>query len=154
MMKIYSDREFIIVRSSFSVLKKINLENIGFKQIQDSNLYSYQSNEYKILNYSIKPKLIFIIKKEKKNVYLKLKSINVKNIPFIFNLLKVNIELNIFSEGDFCKARRHISIKYGVKNELIANLSGNFINKILNNLIESISIRFDNKLIKKVLKAL
>ncbi len=154
MMKICSDREFILVKSSFSFLKKINLENIGFKQIQDSNLYIYQSDEYRILNYSIKPTLIFIIKKQENNVYLKLKSINVKNIPFIFNLLKVNLELNIFSEGDFCKARRHISIKYGVKNKLIANLSENFINKFLINLIESISIRFDNKLIKKVLKAL
>ena len=53
MIKIDSDREFSLVKESFSIIKKINLKKIGFTKISDSNLYSYQSDEYKILNYSI-----------------------------------------------------------------------------------------------------
>ena len=43
------------------IKSKINLKKIGFTKISDSNLYIYQSDEYKILNYSIKPQLIFSI---------------------------------------------------------------------------------------------
>jgi hypothetical protein len=55
MIVIENNREFSLVTGSFSVLKKINLADIGFLKISGSNLYSYQSDEYKIINYSIKP---------------------------------------------------------------------------------------------------
>ena len=64
MIKIDSSREFKLKSNSFLVLKKINLKEIGFNKISNSNLYSYQSDEYKVLNYSIKPKLIFLINNE------------------------------------------------------------------------------------------
>ena len=109
MTKIASDREFSLVKDSFSTVKKINLKEIGFNQISGSDLYIYQSDEYKILNYSIKPKLVFFIKTEEDNIYVKLKSISIKNLPDIFKTLKLTLELNIYNEKDLCKIHRHIS---------------------------------------------
>ena len=154
MIKIDSDREFSLINASFSIIKKINLEEIGFTKISDSNLYIYQSDEYKILNYSIKPQLIFSIYIEDEIIKIKLESISLKNLPNIFKTLKLNLEANIFSEKDLCKINRHISLRYENKNKLIKFISENFLNKFLNNLIDIISIRFDRKLIKKVLKAI
>ena len=72
MSRIYSIKEFRFGSDSFSVFKKFNLKEIGFNQIAGSNLYIYQSDEYKVLNYSIKPKVIFLINIEDDNIYIKL----------------------------------------------------------------------------------
>jgi len=154
MIKIDSDREFSLLKESFSIIKKINLKKIGFTKISDSNLYSYQSDEYKILNYSIKPQLIFSIYFEDEIIKIKLESISIENLPNFFKTLKLNLEANIFSEKDLCKVKRRISLRYENKNKLIKLISENFLNKFLNNVLETISIRFDRKLIKKVLKAI
>ena len=154
MIKIDSDREFSLVKESFSIIKKINLKKVGFTKISDSNLYSYQSDEYKILNYSIKPQLIFSIYFEDEIIKIKLESISIEKLPNIFKTLKLNVEANIFSEKDLCKVKRRISLRYENKNKLIKFMSENFLNKFLNNLIDNISIRFDRKLIKKLLKAI
>mgnify|MGYP001169619394 FL=1 len=154
MISINSDREFILVNESFSIIKKINLKEIGFTRISDSNLYIYQSDEYKILNYSINPQLIFSIYIEDEIIKIKLESISLKNLPNIFKTLKLNLEANIFSEKDLCKVNRQISLRYENKNKFFKFISENFLNKFLNNLIDTISIRFDRKLIKKVLKAI
>ena len=154
MIIIDSNKEFNLVKESFSVIKKINLKEIGFTEISDSNLYIYQSDEYKILNYSIKPKLIFSINIEDEIIKVKLERISIKNLPNIFKTLKLTLEANIFSEKDFCKIKRHISLKYESENKLIKFISENFIKKLLHNLIEKITMRFDRKLIKKILKAI
>ncbi len=152
MIRIDSEREFILVKTPFSIVKKINLKELGFTQISGSSLYLYQSGEYKILNYSIKPQLIFSINIEDEIIKIKLESISIKNLPNIFKTLKLNLEANIFPEKDLCKVNRHISLRYQSNNKLIKFISENFINKFLYNLIETISMRFDTKLIKKVLK--
>ena len=79
MIKIDSNREFSLVKVSFSIIKKINLKEIGFTKISDSNLYIYQSNEYKILNYSIKPQMIFSIYIDDEIIKIKLEDISLKN---------------------------------------------------------------------------
>ena len=154
MIKVYSDREFRLEKDSFSAVKKINLKDIGFNQISSSNLYIYQSQEYKILNYSIKPLLIFFINSEDNNIYVKLKRIDIKNLPNIFNTLNLTLEVKIFRETDLIKINRHISLGYESKNKFITLMSNNLSDKILRNLIEKISMRFDKKLTKKVLKAI
>ena len=154
MTKIASDREFRLEKESFSAVKEINLKEIGFNKISGSNLYIYKSDEYKILNYSIKPELIFSIERELDNIYIKLNKISIKNLPDIFKTLKLTIEVKILNEKDLCKINRHISLRYERKNKLVTFISKNFVNKILKNLIEIISIRFDKKLIKKVLKSI
>ena len=153
MSKIYSIKEFRFGSDSFSVFKKFNLKEIGFNQIAGSNLYIYQSDEYKVLNYSIKPKVIFLINIEDDNIYIKLKDIIIEKLPNIFKTLSLDIEVNIFLEVNFYRIVRHISLNYESKNKFMRYLSENFINKLLNNLIEIISIRFDRKLIKKFLKS-
>ena len=153
MSRIYSIKEFRFGSDSFSVFKKFNLKEIGFNQIAGSNLYIYQSDEYKVLNYSIKPKVIFLINIEDGNIYIKLKDIIIEKLPNIFKTLSLDIEVNIFLEVNFYRIVRHISIDYENKNKFMRYLSENFINKLLNNLIEIISIRFDRKLIKKFLKS-
>ncbi len=154
MTKIESVKEFRFGNDSFSVFKKFNLKEIGFNQIGESNLYIYQSDEYKILNYSIKPKVIFLINIEENNIYIKLKDIIIKNLPNIFKALRLDIEVNIFLEDNFYRIVRNISLNYESKNKLMKYLSENFINKFLNNFIEIVSIRFDRKLIKKFLKSI
>ena len=154
MIKVDSVREFKLIRNSFSSVKKINLKKIGFDQIPNSNLYIYQSDEYKILNYSIKPELIFSINSDDKSINISLESINIKNLPMIFKRFNLVIEVRIFPEKDLCKVNRFISLKYESNNKLISYASDNFINKIFKNLIEVISKRFDKKLIKKVLNVI
>ena len=154
MIKIASEREFSLVRNSFAAFKKINLKDIGFNQISGSNLYTYQSDEYKILNYSIKPKLVFSIERKENNINVNLKEIKIKNLPDIFKTLQLTLEVNFFHEKDLCKINRYIALKYEKKNKLISFISENFLNKILKNLLEIISTRFDKKLIKKVLKTI
>tara|TARA_B100001093_G_C26603008_1_gene916776 strand:+ start:252 stop:716 length:465 start_codon:yes stop_codon:yes gene_type:complete len=154
MISINSDREFILINKSFSIIKKINLKELGFTKISGSNLYIYQSGEYKILNYSIKPRLIFSINIQDKIIKMKLENISIENLPNIFKTLKLTLEANIFSEKDLCKINREISLRYESKNKLIRFISENLMNKFLKNLIDMISIRFDRKLIKKVLKTI
>ena len=154
MTKIESVKEFRFGNDSFSVFKKFNLKEIGFNQIEESNLYIYQSDEYKILNYSIKPQLIFSIYFEDEIIKIKLEKISIENLPNIFKTFKLNLEANIFSEKDLCKVNRQISLRYENKNNFFKFISENFLNKFLNNLIDNISIRFDRKLIKKLLKAI
>ena len=120
MIKVDSVREFKLVRDSFSGVKKINLKKIGFDQIPNSNLYIYQSDEYKILNYSIKPELIFSINSDDKSINISLQSINIKNLPMIFNRSNLDIEVRIFPEKGLCKVIRCISLKYESKNKLIS----------------------------------
>ncbi len=153
MININSEKEFKLVRHSFTNIKKINLQDLGFNQISGSNLYIYQSNQYKILNYSIKPKLLFLINVEDDNISIKLEKISIENLPNIFKNLRLTVIVNIFPQKEFCKIIRQISLKYESKNKLI-NLSVNFMKKFLNNLIEIISNRFDRKLIKKILNAI
>tara|TARA_B100001057_G_scaffold253481_1_gene253660 strand:+ start:624 stop:1088 length:465 start_codon:yes stop_codon:yes gene_type:complete len=154
MISINSDREFILVNESFSIIKKINLKEIGFTGITGSNLYIYQSGEYKILNYSIKPKLIFSINIQDEIIKIKLENISIENLPNIFKTLKLTLEANIFPENHLCKINREISLRYESKNKLARFISENLMNKFLENLIDKISIRFDRKLIKKVLKTI
>ena len=151
---IVSEREFKFGTDSFSSFKKINLNEIGFYQISGTNLYTYQSDEYKILNYSIKPKLTFLIKTEDDNIFIKLKDISIKNLPNIFKTLNLNVEVKILPESNFYRIIRHISLKYEGNNKLIRYLSENLKNKFLTNLIDTISIRFDRKLVKKVLNGI
>ena len=152
MIKVDRDTEFKLVRNSFKVIKKINLQEIGFNQISGTNLYKYQSDEYRILNYSIKPKVIFLINIKEDNIFIKLQDISIKNLPNIFKTLNLNIEVKILAESNFYIIIRHISLRYEDNNKLIKYLSENFKNKFLNNLIDIISRRFDRKLVKKVLK--
>ena len=77
MIKVESNKEFKLERNSSEVIKQINLHDIGLNQISGTNLYSYQSAEYKILNFSIKPKVIFLINIEDDNIYLELKKQNI-----------------------------------------------------------------------------
>ena len=154
MTRVFSVKEFKFCSDSFAVLKKINLKEIGFNKIAGSNLYIYQSNEYKLLNYSIEPKVIFLINIEDDNIYIKLKDIVIKNLPNIFKTFTLDIQVNIFLEGNFYRIVRNISLNYESKNKLMRYLSENFINKLFNNLIEVITIRFDKKLIKKFLKSI
>ena len=154
MTRIYSVKEFKFGNDSFSVFKKFNLKEIGFNQIDESNLYIYQSDEYRVLNYSIKPKVIFLINIKDDNIYIKLQDISIKNLPNIFKTLSLEIEVNIFPEGNFYRIIRHISLSYDGNNKLIRYLSENFIKKLLDNLIETISKRFDKKLTKKFLKSI
>tara|TARA_A100001011_G_scaffold71176_1_gene72946 strand:+ start:26 stop:490 length:465 start_codon:yes stop_codon:yes gene_type:complete len=152
MIKVDRDTEFKLVRNSFKVIKKINLQEIGFNQISGTNLYKYQSDEYRILNYSIKPKVIFLINIKEDNIFIKLQDISIKNLPNIFKTLNLNIEVKILAKSNFYIIIRHISLRYEDNNKLIKYLSENFKNKFLNNLIDIISRRFDRKLVKKVLK--
>ena len=154
MTRVYSVKEFKLGSDSSTVFKKINLQDIGFNQINGSNLYIYQSDAYRILNYSIKPKVIFLINIEDENIYIKLQDIIIKKLPNIFKTLNLDIEVNIFPEGNFFRIIRHISLNYDNKNKLMRYFSENLINKLLDNLIEIISKRFDKKLIKKFLKSI
>lgn len=153
MNKIDSNREFKLEKTSFSDIKKINLKEIGFNKTNKSNIFLYESDEYKILNHRIKPILEFFIDIKDNKVFIKLIYIKIKYIPNIFKVLKVIIELNILPEGDFCKVDRYISLRYEENNnKLLQYISKNFTDKLLNKLIEKISKRFDDKLMKKVLK--
>ena len=154
MTRAYSVKEFKFASDSSIVFKKINLQEIGFNKISGSNLYIYQSDEYRVLNYSIKPKVIFLINIKDDNITIKLKDINIKNLPNIFKTLSLDIEVNISPEGNFYKIIRHISLNYESKNKFMRYLPENFTDKLLDNLIEIISIRFDRKLIKKFLKSI
>ena len=151
MIKVDSIKEFKLGNKSFSEIKNIDLKDIGFYQLSDSNIFMYKSDEYKILNYRIKPELTFKIKIKEENIHIKLNSIKINNLPNIFELFNLKINLYIIPEKDYCKVKRFISLSYESKNKFLSNFSEKAVDKILHNLIEKISLRFDKKLIKKVL---
>tara|TARA_B100000886_G_scaffold273218_1_gene197128 strand:- start:492 stop:962 length:471 start_codon:yes stop_codon:yes gene_type:complete len=151
MIKVDSIKEFKLGNKSFSEIKNIDLKDIGFYQLSDSNIFRYKSDEYKILNYRIKPELTFKIRINEENIHIELNSISINNLSNIFKLFNLKINLYILPDKDYCKAKRFISLSYESKNKFLSNLSKKAVNKILHNLIEKISSRFDKKLIKKVL---
>ena len=104
MIKVDSIKEFKLGKKSFSEIKNTDLKDIGFFQISDSNIYIYQSDEYKILNYRIKPKLTFKIEIKEENIHIELNSIRINNLPNIFELFKLKINLYI-PEKDYCKVK-------------------------------------------------
>ena len=152
MIKVDSIKEFKLGNKSFSEVKNIDLKEIGFYQISDSNIFSYESNEYKLLNYRIKPNLTFKINVKQENIHIQLKSISINNLPNIFKLFNLKINLYILPEKDYCIAKRHISLSYESKNKILNYFSEKVSYKLLHNLLEKISLRFDKKLVKKVLK--
>ena len=152
MIKVDSIREFKLTNNSFSEVKNIDLKDFGFYQIFDSNIFSYKSDEYRLLNYRIKPNLTFKIQVEQENIQIELKSISINDLPNIFKFFNLKIKLYILPEEDYCIAKRYISLSYESKNKIIKYFSEKVTYKMLNNLIEKISLRFDQKLIKKILK--
>ena len=152
MIKVDSIKEFKIGNKSLSEVKNIDLKEIGFYQISDSNIFSYKSDEYKILNYRIKPNLTFKIEVKPENIHIQLKSISINNLPNIFKLFNLRINLYILPEKDYCIAKRSISLSYESKNKILNYFSEKVSYKLIHNLIEKISLRFDKKLVKKVLK--
>ena len=152
MIKIDSIKEFKLGNKSFSEVKNIDLEDIGFYQISDSDIFFYKSNEYKLLNYRIKPNLTFKINVKEENIHIQLKSIKIKNLPNIFKFFNLKIDLYILPEKDYCIAKRNISLSYESKNKILKYFSEKVSNKLLHSLMEKICLRFDKKLIKKVLK--
>lgn len=149
MIKVDSIKEFKLGNKSFSEVKNIDLKNIGFYKISNSNIYIYKSNEYKLLNYRIKPNLTFKINVKQENIYIQLKSISIKNLPNIFKFFNLKINLYILPEKDYCVAKRYISLSYESKNKILKYFSEKVSNKILHSLMEKISLRFDKKLKKR-----
>ena len=74
-MELNSIKEMKIYSRSFSKIKKINLEKIGFNKIHEPKIFEYQSRAYKILNYEINSKLKFLISSSENNIYIELLSI-------------------------------------------------------------------------------
>ena len=80
-----------------------------------------------------------MVEYEQENIQIELKSISINNLPNIFKFFNLKIKLYILPEGDYCIAKRYISLSYESKNKIIKYFSKKVTYKILHNLIEKIS---------------
>ena len=61
--------------------------------------------------------MIFLINIEDENIYIKLHDTTIKNLPNIFKKFILDVEVNIYPEGNFSRIIRHISLNYESKNK-------------------------------------
>ena len=151
-MELNSIKEKKIYSRSFSKIKKINLEKIGFNKIHEPNIFEYQSRAFKILNYEINSKLKFLISSSENNIYIELLSIN--GMPDLLKkAIVVVIKVNIYQEFNTCKVKRFISITLKKEILFMKLIPDKIIKKLLFKVIEAISERFDKKLFNKLINS-
>ena len=149
MLEINSTKIININSKSLSEIKKLNLQKLGLKKIQDSNFFEYNSNVFKVLSYKIRTKIIFAIFFKENNIYIELQKIT--GIPkFIQKNITLSIKVDIYQEREFCRANRFISLIFNKDSFFLKFLSDENANKLLLLTLETISKRFDKKFFNKI----
>ena len=152
MLELHSTKIININSKSLSEIKKLNLQKLGLKKFQDSNIYEYSSNVFKVISYKIRTKIIFRIFFNEHNIYIELHSI--RGIPeFIQKNITLSIKVEIYQESNFCKANRFISFSLNRDSLFLKFLSDEMANKLAINILEAISERFDKKFLIKILNS-
>ena len=85
-------KQFVFHQISFNKINSEYLSNIGLMKIINSDLYVYQSKEYRLLNWEIKPRIFFKICKEKRKISISTHDEFIKGIDLIlkFATIKLN----------------------------------------------------------------
>ena len=149
-MRINSTKEFVIKSRSLTEIKKLNLQKIGLNKLNNSNIFVYHSNVFKILNYKIKSDINFSISFKDNKIYIEL--IKIKGMPdFLKRIITINIKVDISQEGDICIAKRFISLNLKNERKIVKIFSDKLVKKLLFKALEKISKRFDKKFLNKVL---
>ncbi len=149
-MRKNSIKKFAIKSKSLKEIKKINLQKLGLNKVNDTNIYVYHSNVFRILSYKIKSDLNFLIFFDKNKICIEL--INIKGIPeLVKRIIKINIKVDIYQEENICTAQRFISLDLKNDKTLLNFFSDKITEKLLSNALEKISERFDRKFLNKVI---
>ena len=138
MIFIDSREKFNLKLESDYDLKDINLKSIGLNKFKNENIYLFESKEYKLLNYIIKPKMLF-------NIDLK------DNLYKIIKDIDLNVQINISKKNMLFNIERYISIRIEKKISFLKFLPDSIIYEILKNTLKEITKRFDKRLKQKII---
>ena len=140
-------KQFVFHQISFNKINSEYLSNIGLMKIINSDLYVYQSKEYRLLNWEIKPRIFFKICKEKRKISISTHDKLIEGIDFIlkFANIKFNASIQISETQTVIDRSLTISLR---RNGLIKIFPRNIVFKLLNETLYLVGDRFDRKIIK------
>ena len=139
---------------SFEEIKKIELDLLGLKKINSSNIYRYESKPFKLLKFKISPCMDFVITSKKSELLIQLNSLEVLEVKNILDNLSLKIELRIYDERNICYVDRSISLKLIEKKGIFKTLPSEIISKLLLRVVVLLSTRLDRKLKDRLTKFL
>ena len=140
-------KQFVFHQISFNKINSEYLSNIGLMKIINSDLYVYQSKEYRLLNWEIKPRIFFKICKEKRKISISTHDKLIEGIDFIlkFATIKFNASIQISESQTVIDRSLTISLR---RDGLIKIFPRNILLKLLNEALCLVGDRFDRKIIK------
>ena len=124
-------KQFVFDQISFNKINTEYLSNIGLMKIINSDLYVYQSKEYRLLNWEIKPRIFFKICKEKRKISISTHDKLIEGIDFIlkFATIKFNASIQISESQTVIDRSLTISLR---RDGLIKIFPRNILLKLLN----------------------
>ena len=139
-------KQFVFHQISFEKISSVYLSKIGLIQI-NSDLYVYQSKSYRLLNWEIKPKIIFRIYKDKSKISISTHDKLLKGIDLIlkFATIKFDASIQILESQTVIDRSLTISLR---RNGLIKIFPRNMVLKLLDEAAYLVGDRFDRKIIK------
>ena len=140
-------KQFVFHQVSFNKINSEYLSNIGLMKIINSDLYVYQSKEYRLLNWEIKPRIFFKIHKDKRKISISTHDKLIEGIDFIlkFATIKFNASIQISESQTVIDRSLTISLR---RDGLIKIFPRNILLKLLNEALCLVGDRFDRKIIK------
>lgn len=140
-------KQFVFHQISFDKINDEYFSKIGIIKVDDSDLYFYQSKNYKLLNWEIKPRIFFKIFKDNRKISISTHDEFIKGIDLIlkFATIKLNASIQILESQTFIDRSLTISIR---RNGLIKFFPRNIAIKLLNEASSLVGNRFDRKIIK------
>ena len=140
-------KQFVFHQISFNKINSEYLSNIGLMKIINSDLYVYQSKEYRLLNWEIKPRIFLKIHKDKRKISISTHDKLIEGIDFIlkFATIKFNASIQISESQTVIDRSLTISLR---RNGLIKIFPRKMVLKLLNEALYLVGDRFDRKIIK------
>tara|TARA_B100000965_G_C18993624_1_gene499358 strand:- start:54 stop:527 length:474 start_codon:yes stop_codon:yes gene_type:complete len=130
---------------------KQNINVKGLLNKEESGIYIYESRQYKILNYKIKPRIFLLIKYEVNSIEIICKKIDLNIDSKINSILHIKIDVKIKKFNQGIKLERVMEL--GLVNEEKLKIMPNAIKEfLLDKAISISSKRFDKRLIKKIVE--
>ena len=152
MLKLQSNRKFCLNKVNFFELINFEPKELGLEKDKNSELYIYNSKEYKILSWKIKPKIFINLIKSNEFIRVNLENKYISGIGTFSKLITVDIDAIIKGCSDDCLIER--SIILGVHNDrkFLKFIPDYLVKNLIKETIELIAKRFDKRLSEKLRK--
>ena len=141
-------REIYIKNLSFSKLKNLNLEVLGFSK-KNKTTFQFKSKKFIFFSFLIEPKLVIRESKVEENILIEFKKIKINNLSNFLDVIKLKIFIEISNYKNGCRICKDYYFDKDITN-LYNFLSERLIYKCLTEIINNIDQRINNIILNKL----